>query len=198
VKKLLTAVVAMMCAFSLTASAKTQILARGGVDISGKVTFSNGASVTDDVKTGASVGADIVQMLGNTLSLGIGAEWQIPRAISGNTDAKFGFVPVYGTIIFYPALYKTNTKSDTSAVNPYLKGNIGYSFLTSNDTFSSGFDKTADFYWAAGGGVQFNRVFFVEAMYSESKGKIDTPIHDLEVKYTKVGISGGYMFDLGF
>ena len=79
---------------------------------------------------------------------------------------NYNSFPVYGT-----AKYTFDTQT---AVKPYVKGDLGYSFNNGDHDYGNvgKFKAKGGAYYGVGGGVNFNNVN-VELMFKENKGKYE-------------------------
>ena len=114
--------------------------------------------------------------------------------IDGQNEKNYNSIPVYGT-----AKYKFDTQT---AVKPYVKGDLGYSFNNGDHDYGrlGKFKAKNGLYYGVGGGVNYNN-FNVELMYKENQGEYEYegPIgakSKYDANYRRVSLGVGYDFNL--
>jgi hypothetical protein len=188
-KKLLAAVLCVL--FAATSSFALSVIPKIGVDIPGTMDYDIGADA--ETRTGCNVGVEARGSISSYFAWGAGVEYNVPRGlkrnyekpgdvdISGEND--FSFMPVYISLLFYPfGDYKAR---------PYVKANVGYSVLASND---KGSDMTGAIYWGAGVGAEYKN-FVGEMSVSTYEGEYKD-IETIGLRYRKIGFTLGYKFDI--
>ncbi|OGS22370.1 MAG: hypothetical protein A2252_02170 [Elusimicrobia bacterium RIFOXYA2_FULL_39_19] len=122
----------------------------------------------DDVETGYSATVEYMHFYNQILGVGLGINYQVLRGIK-DSDAKFGFMPVYGTLMLSPF-------SNSVPLSPYVKFDAGYNVAyNGNSSYTSSIlgDVTlaGGLYWGAGFGVQLGNAIFADLMMTTNQGK---------------------------
>lgn len=168
--------------FTASSSFAFTVIPKIGVDIPSTMNYEKGDD--DETKRGFTVGAEARGYISNYFACGAGLEYLLPRGIvdvSGDND--FSFLPVYGSLLFYPL-------GGWDKARPYIKVNAGYSVLA---TTQADGDMKGGLYWASGIGAEY-KSFVGEVMYSSYDGELD----DVEITYQKIGFTLGYKFNINF
>ena len=111
--------------------------------------------------------------------------------VSGQNLKNYNSFPLYGT-----AKYTFDTQT---AVKPYVKGDLGYSFNNGDHDYGrlGKYKAEGGLYYGVGGGINVNNVN-VELMYKENKGKYTVGSKDYKADYRRVALGVGYDFNLGY
>ncbi|MCP4582601.1 MAG: hypothetical protein GY839_13410 [candidate division Zixibacteria bacterium] len=122
---------------------------------------------------------------------GIGAQYQLPRSISG-LSGKFNFMPIYAHMIAYPFL-----ENDF----PYIVARIGYNLFLGDNVFRIDYDNDTTLkgglYYAYGVGTARRLktgLVLTEIVLSFNKGFIETPEAQFDIKYSRLLFTLGYGF----
>jgi hypothetical protein len=222
-KKLVSAVLAVVFLSATAAFAAPEISLRAGLDVAGKMGLDVKTSINDvkqpaltvdgseDASTGFSIGAEILFPIAHIVKVGGGIAYLPDREVGKSkiapNDKKMtvGAVPIYATV----------------QVNPiplnglYFKGNIGLSILMINNGLEDGlhiassgeWDATTTFYGiyaSIGAGYEFPFGLFAELAYDIHSANQKDSVTISSVKfeldgtytYTKLGLTVGYKFKL--
>jgi hypothetical protein len=142
-------------------------------------------SLKNDTEMGFSVGGEIYYDLNESLAVGAGAEYQLKRKEKGGVDG-FNFIPIYALGRFQ--------------IDPnfYVTGKVGYN-LYMQENLPEQLKAKGGLFFGFGGGAVFNDMLQLEVLYSIHNGKWELKEdpgvdYDLSWKYTKIGISAGFLF----
>ena len=170
-----------------------KIEVKGAYDLGGKYHFEK--SSAKGKANAMEAGAEYRYEVTPGLELGGGVAYQAHKNLKEYKADMYNSVPVYAT-----AKYTFDTQT---AVKPYLKGDLGYSFNNGNHDYGSlgKFTAKNGLYYGVGGGVNFNNVN-VELMYKENQGeyKYEGPLRaskKYDANYRRVSLGVGYDFNLG-
>lgn len=208
-KKVLLGLFALSC---VSLAAETNLYLRAGGDVYGKfeeITYDGIDLNKDDADDfGWEIGIEATREVLPNFELGIGIAYQDhgkPENIK-ISDVEIDS-PEYTSIPLY-----VTAKYNFNAINnfiPYIKANLGYSFNDSDDDFETkgvyggkaNFDIDDGLYCGIGGGFEYNN-FTVDLMYqlNKAEGEISDSKHRVkgDYDYSRVTLSFGYKFDLGF
>lgn len=186
-KKLVFAVLAMVflagSAFAVDGAA---INLKVGLDVAGGISGGKDFSGSEDVKAGFSLAAEYLFKFNDVFKLGAGLEYQIPREVDINNDAKISYMPIY-------------ISAEVSPIAPlrelYFKGNLGYNVLFDWD-IDAYKDQSGGVYFALGAGYVFDFGLILEAMYSYYYATFTYGPYDGSVSYGKLGLNVGYRFNI--
>jgi hypothetical protein len=145
------------------------------------------------------------------LKLGLGLQYELPKeawdGYSGdpadleNERVKYSLLPVYATIQYHPI---------KNLQGLFVKGNIGYSFLTSIELLPDGIprpdldEKKGGLYWQISAGFEADWGLILECFYSQKYFSAKWDFSDLGMPATSndlykakdVGVSIGYKIKL--
>ncbi|MDY6932971.1 MAG: hypothetical protein SVZ03_01955 [Spirochaetota bacterium] len=169
-----------------------------------KVTINSSGSIYYDIDNAISISAEFGAKIADGFGLGIGVTYQIERGFDEDEfEGKFQFIPIYGLVKF--------GKDTGSSVSTFATVHAGYNFFLGDDDFPEEMDLEGGLYWGIGMGLRFSNGAQIEFLYSVNEGSISgedvdivpgysplvvtiTDVIDLEFKYTKLTLSGGYVF----
>lgn len=142
--------------------------------------------------TGIGIGAEGMYDVFGGLNVGAGAQYLFNREMSDNTDATFGYVPLYGLIAY---------KLDLGLVSPYAISRIGYGFAVANDTYENGASLTGGFYFTIGGGATVNIPNTPVGVFAEGNYALDDSTWsnngtDVHLAYGRFDLSAGLSVSL--
>lgn len=142
-------------------------------------------SAKEDTQMCFSVGGEYLFVIGKDLSIGAGFEYQLSRKIKQATIG-FSFIPIY-------ALGRYQFDSF------YLTAKAGYNLFQIEEQAPKPIELKGGLFYGIGGGVVFADAWQVEVLYSVNNGRLtrkDVPKNELKMdwKYSKIGLSVGYMF----
>ena len=171
---------------------------RGGLDLGGKYRYGKNYRDQKTKNTSGEVGVEYRYEVLPGLELGTGTAFQFHKdlkdKIDGQNEKNYNSIPVYGT-----AKYTFDTPT---AIRPYIKGDLGYSFNSGNHDYGvlGKFKAKNGLYYGVGGGINFNNVN-VELMYKENQGeyKYEGPVRvnsKYDANYRRVSLGVGYDFNL--
>lgn len=170
---------------------------KGTYEILGHAEYKEDRNLSDsDMKNGFSLSLELGRAIIEKLGIGVGATYQFPRAVdeSGERDAKFNFVPLYGLVKLW---------TNSIGLFPFGMLQLGYNFFLGNDEFKTiggeraeELDLGGGMYWALGGGIIFPGGFEIELLYTVNNGSISGSENyfEEEIRYSKIAISGGITF----
>lgn len=145
-----------------------------------------GSHEDDDVDTGFSLTGEYMfpetsnmQLRGKELAFGAGLTYQLPRALSDNSNREFNFTTLYGT-----AHYELQQDS-------YFIGQLGYNMLSGNDNYENQGDVSGGLYYALGMGMNLQDQFDGEILYSVNNGSVGNS----DVSYSKLTFGVSYTFE---
>lgn len=162
-----------------------------GADVGGKVKLTEkvegwpNVSVENDTEMGFSVGGEFFYDLNESLAVGAGAEYQLNRKNEG-AEKGFNFIPIYALGRFQ--------------IDPtfFLTGKIGYNLFQVED-LDEELKTKGGLFFGFGGGAILGDKLQLELLYSIHNGKFEYE-EDLGFdyalcwKYTKIGLSAGFLF----
>lgn len=183
---LITIILMLVMAHSAFANGQLKV----GIDLVGEQDFlSGGASATENVDFGLSLGAEFFSSINKNVDAGGGIVYQVPRKISNyDGDAKFNFIPLYGAL-------RLRFTSEPTSPSPYVVIQLGYNLFFGNDGYrGDGTDLEGGEYVGFGGGIIFNEKYAIELHYSENNGTADMG-EDIGVKYTKFALNFCYLLN---
>ena len=177
-----------------------KIEAKGGIDLGGKYHYGKNYKNQKVKNSSGEIGAEYRYEVTPGLELGGGTAFQFHKSlkdkVNGQNEKNFNSIPLYAT-----AKYTFDTQT---AVKPYLKGDLGYSFNNGDHDYGrvGKFKAKNGAYYGVGGGINFNNVN-VELMYKENKGKYEYegPLgvtSKYNANYRRVSLGVGYDFNLGY
>lgn len=156
-----------------------------GVDMSGKHEVSSeGLSATENVEMGFSLSGEYVSAINETLELGVGITYQIPRS-QEDFKGDFNFIPIYGLVKIRPT---------TNDMSPYLIGQLGYNLFDGDSDYKGLGSLSGGIYYGIGAGLIFQKGVQVELLYSVNNGSYEVLGYNFDIKYSKIGLSLGYNF----
>ena len=172
-----------------------KIEAKGGIDLGGKYHYGKNYKNQKVKKSSGEIGAEYRYEVTSGLEVGGGTAFQFHKdlkdKVSGQNLKNYNSFPLYGT-----AKYTFDTQT---AVKPYVKGDLGYSFNNGDHDYGK-FKAKGGAYYGVGGGVNFNNVN-VELMFKENKGKYEYEgplgVKSKNADYKRVSLGVGYDFNLG-
>ena len=172
-----------------------KIEAKGGIDLGGKYHYGKNYKNQKVKNSSGEIGAEYRYEVTSGLEVGGGTAFQFHKdlkdKVSGQNLKNYNSFPVYGT-----AKYTFDTQT---AVKPYVKGDLGYSFNNGDHDYGK-FKAKGGAYYGVGGGVNFNNVN-VELMFKENKGKYEYEgplgVKSKNADYKRVSLGVGYDFNLG-
>ncbi len=145
-----------------------------------------------NVKSGVSLSIEYAYLLNEMFELGAGVTYQLPRSLKKPYNGEdFNFIPIY-------SLAKINY-SFNDDISSYLVGQLGYNFFDGNDKYKDDGDGgkvslKGGIYYGIGVGVVFQKKYQAELLYSMNNGEVSIENIDLDVEYSKIGLSFGYKF----
>ena len=154
-----------------------KIEVKGGYDLGGKYKIKDAKNNTyiknidediDAKRNAFEAGAEYRYEVTPGLEVGAGVAYQQHNDLKDSKGELYNSVPIYG-----PAKYTFDTPT---VVNPYIKGDLGYSATT--DT------------------ANVNNVN-VDVMYKENQGKYKAGNDNIKANYKRVTLGVGYNFNLG-
>ena len=172
-----------------------KIEAKGGIDLGGKYHYGKNYKNQKVKNSSGEIGAEYRYEVTSGLEVGGGTAFQFHKdlkdKVSGQNLKNYNSFPLYGT-----AKYTFDTQT---AVKPYVKGDLGYSFNNGDHDYGK-FKAKGGAYYGVGGGVNFNNVN-VELMFKENKGKYEYEgplgVKSKNADYKRVSLGVGYDFNLG-
>ncbi len=168
---------------SQTVFAQKFIRVSGDLAGSHKASF-EGESGSDDVNAGFTIAAEGVKRI-ESLGLGAGVEFQIPREVKG-FEGKFNFVPIY-------LLARVYVGSGAS-VQPYLGVRAGYGLYFGDDDYTGGEGElSGGAYFNIGGGLEFRNAI-LEVGFSQNSGTFEAFGYNVSVDYSRVNLGLGLKF----
>ena len=176
--------------FAATASWALEIIPKIGVDIPSTVMYDESPASADDTKKeqetklGFNIGLEIRGKISRFFSWGAGIEYLGNRGWVEENYTDFSFLPVYGSVIFYPW-------GDWNKAKPYVKANAGYNVAAWN---SLGTGIEGRLYWGGALGAEYKN-FVGELVAAQYFAEIEDP-GSIEMKYTKIGFTLGYKIDI--
>jgi len=154
-----------------------KIEAKGALDLGGKYHYGKNYRNQKSKNSSGEVGVEYRNEVAPGLEVGGGTAFQF-----------------HGT-----AKYKFDTQT---AVKPYVKGDLGYSFNNGDHDYGrlGKFKAKNGLYYGVGGGVNYNN-FNVELMYKENQGdyEYEGPLgakSKYDANYRRVSLGVGYDFNL--
>ena len=138
-----------------------KIEAKGGIDLGGKYHYGKNYKNQKVKNSSGEIGAEYRYEVTPGLEVGGGTAFQFHKdlkdKVSGQNLKNYNSFPLYGT-----AKYTFDTQT---AVKPYVKGDLGYSFNNGNHDYGrlGKFKAKNGLYYGVGGGVNYNN-FNVELM----------------------------------
>jgi len=153
------------------------------------VYWSNG--LKEENRAGLGIGLDLRGEFSKYFGWGLGAQYNFPRGWvhKDGKNTKFSMSPIYASLFFYPL----ETFLD---VHPYLRGNIGYSVLSTNQLGDS---VKGGLYYGGGLGFEYRKVIFefIAASYKQKFDYIGPPAQNsIEAEYKTFSFYFGYRFSL--
>ena len=172
-----------------------KIEAKGGIDLGGKYHYGKNYKNQKVKNSSGEIGAEYRYEVTPGLEVGGGTAFQFHKDLKDKVSRQnlknYNSFPVYGT-----AKYTFDTQT---AVKPYVKGDLGYSFNNGDHDYDK-FKAKGGAYYGVGGGVNFNNVN-VELMFKENKGKYEYEgplgVKSKNADYKRVSLGVGYDFNLG-
>ncbi|OGS23439.1 MAG: hypothetical protein A2297_01325 [Elusimicrobia bacterium RIFOXYB2_FULL_48_7] len=146
----------------------------------------------NDVEAGYSATVEYMHFYNQILGIGLGVNYQVLRGIK-DSDGKFGFMPVYGTVMLSPF-------SNSVPLSPYVKFDGGYNVAyNGNSSYASSFlgdvTLTGGLYWGAGFGVQLGNAIFADLMMTTNQGKYKLSnflgSSEADITYQKISLNVG-------
>lgn len=176
-----------------------KIEAKSGLDLGGKYRYGKDFKNQKVKNSSGEVAVEYRNEVTPGLELGGGTAFQFHKdlkdKVSGQNLKNYNSYPVYGT-----AKYTFDTQT---AVKPYVKGDLGYSFNKGNHDYgrSEKYKAKNGAYYGVGGGINFDNVN-VELMFKENRGKYEyeSPLgvkSKYNANYKRVSLGVGYDFELG-
>ena len=139
----------------------------------------------EDAKRGFDASLEVRGAISKWFMLGAGASYMFDRGIAGFGSQKdFSFLPVYASIMFTPF-------SDFRLVRPYIRANLGYDILASNN---DGSNMKGGLYYSGALGVEYKSIV-AEIYGGHHLASYDNP-DKINIKYVQIGLSVGYKFIL--
>ena len=161
-----------------------------GIDIPTSVGYDKMSD--QDTRRGYNIGVQLRGELTRYFSWGAGAEYLFARGLTNQElpygyyeKSDFSFLPVYGSVIFYPL-------ADWEPVKPYLKASIGYSILASNEI---GENMSGGLYYSGSIGTEYKN-FVAELTAARYAGKFKEFGETIKMDYLKIGFTLGYKISL--
>lgn len=161
-----------------------------GIDSGGEqVVRQTGSSTfaTYDVNNSGSFAFEFDGPVSETMDLGGGMEFQVPREITG-LPGQFNFMPIYGYMRLHPTM---------SDMTPYLVMQLGFSLFVADDIYTGTLGETqSGMHLGLGVGVILDKNFLMELLYTVDTGKVlyPSPLPDYDVEYSKLTMSVGFVF----
>jgi hypothetical protein len=197
-KKLVSAVLAVVFLSASAAFARPEINVKAGIDVSN--TFSeeiksgrNSINSSVTPQSGFSIGGEILFPILNILRVGGGLDYLSPRKlVKGNSETEAFLLPIYATI-------QVNPIKVASGV--FIKGNIGlalWGFVNEATVWTQRPD--SGLYLAIGGGYEFPFGLILGLEYKYFMASTDKTVFGQKYEYSySAGIFGlnvGYKFKL--
>ncbi|NLI09601.1 MAG: hypothetical protein GX447_02440 [Elusimicrobia bacterium] len=165
--------------------AKDQSFLKMTIDMGGKQKISGeGLSNSADINTAFSFSFEFMFPSDMRNKLGIGVTYQFPRSIK-DSEGDFNFVPLYAFLKM-----PLGNENDLSG---YFLGHLGYNFFMGDDDYKLIGDLSGGLYYGAGIGFQSQNILF-EFLYSVNNGSYKVLDYNFDVKYSKIGLSIGFIF----
>jgi hypothetical protein len=137
-----------------------------------------------DVDGGGFIAGELYATINPRVELGAGAELQFPRAMEDFTG-DFGFIPIYLVARLFPLV---------GSVSPYVTGRIGANLFYGDDDYKGSATLEPGGHLGLGAGLLIQQRLQVEALYSVNTGIYELAGTSLDITYSKLGISIGYLF----
>jgi hypothetical protein len=167
------------------AESRRGFLLKAGYDAPGTHKVEGGGlDGSTDVDSSGFIAGELYATINPRVELGAGAEIQFPRARKDFTG-DFGFIPVYIVARLFPVV---------GPVSPYVTGRIGSSLFFGDDDYTSGGTLEFGGHIGVGAGLLIQQRLQVEALLSASTGANDLGGISVDIIYSKLGISVGYLF----
>lgn len=161
-----------------------------GVDGAGEQVIrvsGSSSSTTYDVNGSASMAFEFDSPMSDTMDIGGGIEFQVPRELTGY-PGQFSFVPLYGFIRLHPA---------PSDMTPYLTLQLGFSIFVADEVYTGTAGQAqSGLHLGLGGGVILDKNFLLEVLYTVDTGQVTypSPLPDFDIEYSKLTVSVGLVF----
>ena len=213
-KKVLLGLVALS---SLSFAQNTYINAKIGTNIGSEYTSvsdGDGKLMNDETKdTGFEIAIESFQSINENVDLGVGIAYQKHNSRKSNTqyfsdyDGEHSITYKGGEYKSIP-VYLTGKYNfvNSSAITPYVKANLGYSFnfdssnvkihdeTGASDIISTSVDN--GLYWSLGAGAEYKNVT-VDLAYGVTKAKLKDDVGDkIRADFERVTLSVGYNFNI--
>lgn len=183
-------IVMAVIVFTASSSRALEIIPKIGVDIPSTVSYetspatANNTDKEQETKLGFNVGLEIRGAISRYFSWGIGMDYLFNRGWVEERYTDFSFLPLYGSLLFYPW-------GEWNKAKPYVKASVGYNVAAWN---ALGNNMEGRLYWGGGIGAEYKN-FVGELFASQFFAEFDDP-GSLEMRYTKIGFTLGYKIDL--
>jgi hypothetical protein len=202
-KKIILGLLALSTA-SFAATGDISIVPRVGIGVTGQ--YDDAPQVSQDTDgIGVDIALEGFYSVSDNFDVGLGVGYlkhADRKADSFNwgtgsektSGAEYDSIPLYVTTKYYMM------KGD--AINSFLKLDLGYAFNTNGSDFEKdGKNYSTDidngFYWALGGGIEWNNVV-MDLMYTATHSRVDVKDEDdsFDNNYGELTLSLGYKFNL--
>ncbi|MCL2144538.1 MAG: hypothetical protein FWH43_03480 [Endomicrobia bacterium] len=184
-----------------------------GVDILGKLNFMReGSGISVNANTGFSFCGEYFIPVSQTMKIGAGTEYQLPRESSKMAQSieVLGKIESYYEFNYMPVYFSAQINANKD-YGLYFKGNLGYCILhdvadninINNNSSKNIFIRNASggLYFAVGGGYEFDSGIIIDILYSYYSGSFDYGLEGyfttkFESVYKKFGLNIGYKFKI--
>jgi hypothetical protein len=133
-----------------------------------------------DVEEAFSIGFEMLMNDQENFMLGMGGEYQFPRA-QKNVKGDFGFASFFASVQIPLGMANASTI-------PMIAGRVGYSLFYGNNDYRGPMNLSGGLYYGIGGGVLVNNIVQIELLYTGNSGTGSYQSFEIDVNYSKLSI----------